>query len=168
MLSSLVWAMIALPLLVTGSNASCLPTLPSNPPFVPPDAPASPQQNLALITQSFWHGSESLWTLLPMSGTWKGLSHYSLSTKGFRQKVFWWSEGYDWRAEPKAKPSLIVTGRRLDGDSPSFAVSNATNAFNADMGSAMLVGVDIASNGCWEITGHYGGHTLSFVISVEP
>ena len=166
MLRSLVWALIVLPLLITGSNAGCLPTLPSNPPFIPPDEPTSPQPNLTLVTRSFWHGDKSLWTLSPMTGTWKGLRSYGPSAKGFRQKVFWWREGYDWRAEPK--PSLIVTGRRLDDDSPSFAVANATNAFGGDIGSAMLVGVDIPSHGCWEITGHYGGRTLSFVISVEP
>jgi hypothetical protein len=77
-----------------------------------------------------------------------------------------WSEGYDWLVEPK--PRLIVTGRRIDGEAPAIAVSNASNAFNFDIGSAMLVGVDIPTHGCWEITGHYGGRTLSFVVSVEP
>jgi len=32
----------------------------------------------------------------------------------------------------------------------------------------MLVGVDIPTIGCWEITGRYAGHTLSFVVWVAP
>ncbi len=46
-----------------------------------------------------------------------------------------------------------------------MVVSPATNAYNAaEIGSAMLVGVRIPTPGGWEITGQYGGTTLSFVV----
>jgi hypothetical protein len=98
---------------------------------------------------------------------WRGLGHYNPDTEGYRQKVFWWREGYDINTEPE--PKLVVTGRLLDGnESSSFAFSDATNAYNPDIGSAMLTGIDIPNYGCWEITGHYKGQSLSFVVSVEP
>jgi hypothetical protein len=142
-------------------SATCLTTLPPNPPFTPP----APQRAIP-AGQFFWYGTEALWTTLPISGAWNGLHPYSSETKGYRQKVFWWRQGYN--AKTEQKPKLIVTGRRLDGDAPSFAVSDATNAYAPDIGSAMLVGIDIPTHGCWEITGHYSGHTLTFIVSVEP
>jgi hypothetical protein len=86
--------------------------------------------------------------------------------EGYTQKVFWWREGYFWRDEPE--PELYVTGRRLDASAPPLKVSRATNAFASDIGSAMLVGVDFPTLGCWEIIGSYGGHQLSFVVWVAP
>jgi hypothetical protein len=37
-----------------------------------------------------------------------------------------------------------------------------------DFGEAMLVGVVLSSEGCWEITGDYKNHRLTLVISVKP
>ena len=141
-------------------SATCLTTLPPNPPFTPP----GPQRTIP-AGQFFWYGTEALWTMLPISGAWNGLP-YSPEAKGYVQKVGWWRQGYNNRTEPK--PKLIVTGRRLDGDAPALAVSDATNAYSPDIGSAMLVGIHIPTHGCWEITGHYGGHTLTLIVSVEP
>jgi hypothetical protein len=31
----------------------------------------------------------------------------------------------------------------------------------------MMTLIDIPKTGCWEITAHYKGHDLSFVVSVE-
>jgi hypothetical protein len=31
----------------------------------------------------------------------------------------------------------------------------------------MLVGIDFPAPGCWQVTGTYGGHTLSFVTEVK-
>lgn len=158
----LAFGILLLSACISNASAStCLTTLPTYPPFTPP-AP----QNTASVGHSFWYGNEALWTLLPVNGTWRGLGHYNADTAGYRQKIFWWSAGSDWLAEPK--PKLILTARRLDGDAPALATANASSAYNSDIGSAMLLGVDIPIHGCWEITGHYGGHTLSFVVSVEP
>jgi len=128
--------------------------------FTPP-APY-PAQPPARYVGEFWYGSAALWTMLSQGGTWSGLPH---DQAGYSQKVFWWREGY--QSSVEQKPELTVTGRRLDGDAAPLVGSGATNA-SADFGDAMLVGVEVPTLGCWEITGHYHGHDLSFVIWVAP
>lgn len=139
--------------------ATCLATKPLNPPFAPPP-PYSPN---APFAGEFWYGTEALWTLLPSDGDWQGLPH---SPSGYTQKVFWWRKGYSWTAEPE--PPLVMTGRRLDAPAPPPRVSKATNAFAHDIQSAMLVGIDLPTSGCWEVTGRYEGRELSFVVWVTP
>jgi hypothetical protein len=68
-------------------------------------------------------------------------------------------------AEPN--PNLSVTGKRLDAPALPLLASSATNA-RADFGEAMLVGVEIPTPGCWEITGQYNGYELSFVVWIAP
>jgi len=63
---------------------------------------------------------------------------------------------------------LAVTAERLDEQAPILQGSKATNASASDIGSAMLVGVDLPTLGCWKITGKYGGAELSFVVRVAP
>jgi len=53
------------------------------------------------------------------------------------------------------------------GSSTRLHASTATNAFADDIGSSILVGVDIPSTGCWEITGQLKGKYLSFVVWVR-
>lgn len=139
--------------------AACPVTQPSASPFVPPPpySPDAPYQG------EFWYGTEVLWTLLSTDGTWRQLPQ----NKGvYTQKTFWWKKGYDWRTEPT--PSLTVTGKRLDGSAPPLEASVATNGYHDDLKSFMLVGVDLPTAGCWEITGHSEGHDLSFVVWIEP
>ena len=100
--------------------------------------------------------------MLQASGIWSNLPH---SNAGYTQKVFWWAQDYHVNTEPI--PKLMVTGRRLDADTSPLVASNATNAM-ADFGTDMLVGVDIPTPGCWEITGDYKGHEVSFVVWVAP
>ena len=87
------------------------------------------------------------------------------SEDGISQKVFWWSAEYGLADEPV--PGLTVEGRRLDAHSDLLIPSPATNA-SAEFGAAMLAGVTLPVRGCWEITGHYRGHDLSFVVRVIP
>lgn len=137
--------------------ASCPVTTQQDPPFTAP----KPYSRDAPFPNQFWYGSESLWTMLPANGTWAGLPH---NPQGYTQKVFWWRVGYTWKEEPQ--PELIVTGERLDAKSSHLIVSEATNAFADDIGSAMLVGVDFPTLGCWKITGQYEDAELSFVVWV--
>jgi hypothetical protein len=134
---------------------SCPITRPPNPPFVPP-APPGPAPGSARLGE-FWYGTPPLWISLLPDGTWRALSYHD---GAYTQKVFWWSQGYDW------KSPLTVTGRRVDGFAPPLRASTATNASADDIGSAILVGVEIPTAGCWEITGHLKGVTLSFVVWV--
>lgn len=135
---------------------SCLLTRPTEPPFAPP-SDITPSAGL------FWHGTAQLWTEVRLDGTWRGLP-YREGT--FGQKVFWWRQGYDARSEPQ--PQIVVTGRRLDAPAPPLIASRPTNATAPDIGTAMLVGVDLPAPGCWEITGEYADTTLRFVVWVAP
>lgn len=126
----------------------------------PPFTPASPYPRVP-PGDVFWYGTDALWTAVPQNGVWSGLPH---NPEGYSQKVFWWRKGYSVAAEPE--PHLKVAGRRLDADAPPLNVSRATNASAADIQSAMLVGVDFPTPGCWELTGQYADAQLSFVVWV--
>ena len=137
---------------------SCHVTTPQDPVFVPP----LPYDSLGFEGE-FWYGSDSLWTAVRYNGVWEALPH---NPSGYTQKVFWWRDGYVWTEEPE--PELIVTGERLDAPGPPLISSKGTNAYASDIGSAMLVGVDLPTLGCWKITGKYGDAELSFVVWVAP
>ena len=138
---------------------NCPVTVPQAPAFTPPP----PYDSLNSFTDHFWYGSNSLWTILPENGAWDSLPH---NPTGYTQKILWWREGYVWDQEPE--PSLSVTGERLDESAPPMITYKATNAFASDIGSAMLVGVDFPTLGCWKITGQYNNVELSFVVWVAP
>jgi hypothetical protein len=139
--------------------ASCPITVPQEPAFAAP-SPYSPNSP---FESNFWYGSNSLWTDLPKDGIWYALPH---NPEGYTQKIFWWREGYIWNEEPE--PNIIVTGERLDASAPPLISSKGTNAYAGDIGSAMLVGVDFPTLGCWKITGKYADAELSFVVWVAP
>ena len=142
--------------------ASCPVTLPPDPGFTPP-SPYPPQAPYS----AFWYGTEGLWTMLNPNGTWHGIPPAQGYRRGYRDKVFWWRTGFDGRTEPR--PELTVVGRRLDADASTFTESCATNAHHPDFGGwAMLTGIDIATTGCWELTGRYRNETLTFVVWVVP
>lgn len=84
---------------------TCPVTRFSDKPFVPPyPYPAKPHMG------GSWFGSDGLWIDPPPNGEWHG----------FRQKMGWWRQGYEWRMEPT--PKLKVTGRRLDSQAPPLDV----------------------------------------------
>lgn len=141
--------------------ASCPITQPTTPLFIPPSPypPAPP----SLYAGEFWSGTAMLWTMVRVDGTWRALPYHNGT---YTQKIFWWRQGYDYRTEPE--PNLTVTGRRLDAPAPPLGASRATNGFRDDIGSFMVVGVDIPSPGCWEITGDSAGTVLRFVVWVAP
>lgn len=139
--------------------ASCPVTQPPTQPFVPPQ----PWPAQAPYAGELWYGTRELWTMVRHDGTWWGLPK---NLAGYTQKVFWWRDGYVWTDEPQL--ALTATGRRLDASAPPLVVSRATNAFHEDFQSAMLIGVDFPTLGCWEITGRHAGAELSFVVWVAP
>jgi len=148
--------------LPTNPKETCPVTQPQEPPFIPP-LPYPPE---VPYEGKFWYGTDNLWTMLDVEGTWWGLPfHEHENGNGhFGQKVIWWNKGYDWQTEPV--PEFKVTARRLDGSTQSFETAEATNAYTPEFGSAILTGVEIATLGCWEFTGRYQGHELSFVVQV--
>jgi hypothetical protein len=153
---------------------SCPVTKPPLMAFIPP----SPYPT-ELPADSFWFGNEKLWTSLLMEGTWKGLplwsaaeqaenedDRYRPTASAFRNKLFWWHEGYDWRTE--SVPNLKVIGRRLDAPAPPLTTDeHANNGWTNDSHHPFMVaGIFLPTLGCWEITGDYNGDRLTFVVLV--
>ncbi len=130
--------------------------------FTPPQPYPSPPDGY------FWHGSDALWTGLPVDGVWRGLPR---NEDGYGQKMMVWRVGYDPSAEPQ--PDLTVAGRRLDADAPPLTGHvPATHAFGPDIHSAMLTGISFASTGCWEVSVTYGADSgdkskITFVVQIE-
>jgi len=120
-------------------------------PFTPPDP-----YELDDSGNSFWLGTEKLWTALPKSGQVLGWGPHAPGheheVQPLTAKTFWASVNFNWKTE--YPPELKVTGRRLDGDAPPLLTMRATNAFPGPA-AAMLVGVYVPTPGCWEITGEY-------------
>jgi hypothetical protein len=139
--------------------ADCPVTLPGKATFQAPEpySPDAPWEGI------FWYGTTGLWTALYTNGVWDGLPD---NPGGYTQKIMWWSDRYVLRDEPQ--PALIVSGRRLDAESPPLKFDGATNAFAEDIGDAMLTGVDFPTLGCWEITGQYKKSELKFVVWIAP
>jgi hypothetical protein len=144
-------------LMVSSALAGCPATVAPNPPFVPP-APNWPIAE----KRNFWYGTADLWVRLDTDGVWNGLW---FDGKGYVQKIFWFSRDFNWRKEPN--PDMTVTSKRLDVDGPTLVLKETTHAILHSDISSMLTGADLPTTGCWEITGHYRGHTLSFVVSVQ-
>ncbi len=139
---------------------SCPVTKPSAHPFVPPLP--YPRE---VSAQSFWFGTDKLWTRLPTTGTWT-LRHYRPADTAFRQKLFWWREGYDWRSD--SEPMLTITGKRLDSTAPPLGTDQHANAgWGDDKNHAFIVaGIFIPTTGCWEVTGNFEDAKLTYVIRV--
>jgi hypothetical protein len=143
--------------------ATCPITQPPSQPFVPP-APYPTKHS----TGGFWLGSEKLWTLRNTDGLWHGLRTVDVDSgfahEIYRDKVFWWRKGYDWRIENP--PQLKVSGKRFDSSAPPLYADGPNPAFIKI--PAMVTGIDIPTVGCWEITGDYKGDKLTFVVWVAP
>lgn len=148
----------ASPSTISVPEQPCPVTLPPAELFVPPEPyPPTPPGDY------FWYGDESLWTALPPDGVWDYLPR---NPTGYTQKLLWWRVGYVWTEEPK--PDLHVTAHRFDDPSISFSEWPATNAYAPDIQSAMLVGVDFPTFGCWQVTGRYADAELSYIVQIAP
>lgn len=136
-----------------GGLSDCPVTQPPEPPFIPPSPwPAQPPGR----PYEFWFGDDGLWTALPIGGSWRQLA--------LGEKFWWWSEEFDVYEDDT--PDLIVIANRLDGDASAFQTIGATNGYHESFNWAMLIGVKLPSPGCWEFTGQYKEHQLSFVLWV--
>lgn len=140
---------------------SCPVTKPPAHAFVPP----SPYPTEVMFG-SFWFGTRKLWTPLLADGIWKGLPHYRPTDTSFRNKLFWFREGYDWRRDQE--PALRITGVRLDSSDPPVVLSERANAgWTSDKNHAFIVdAVDLPTLGCWKLTARYKDGKLSFVVWV--
>src|SRR5262249_25454680 len=126
---------------------TCPVTKPADQPFVPPP-PYPPKPS-----SGFWFRTDSLWTLLPLNGTWSGLPNYTPDDPTFRQKMFFWRQGYDPEAEPQ--PKLRLTGKRLDSLAPPLRSDEANSGWQRRDQPFVVTGINFPTLGCWEITAHY-------------
>jgi hypothetical protein len=140
---------------------ACPVTRPPAQPFVPP-----PPYWTDHGPNSFWYGTESLWTLLAAPGRWNIRNNPLEGEGGYRTKLTYWRRGFDWRREPN--PELIVIAKRLDHKAPPVAAAPAAAVFVETERSGMMTAIDIPSAGCWELTARYGAHRLRFVVSIRP
>lgn len=144
----------------TDSPNACPLTIPPVPGFVPP---APHPSEAPPLYQAVWYGTSELWTMLdPEGGVWGGLPKGVDGTLG--EKTFWWSDDYSVATEP-----LTITGRRLDrsGSFEAKAGGPGPGGFREDIGSFILVGIEIPSAGCWELTAQYRDAELTYVIAVN-
>ena len=138
----------------------CPVTVPPQPGFVPPEP--HPHEPPALY-DSVWYGSAGLWTMLyPAGEVWTDLPVGPDGKLG--EKTIWWSTGYPTDHEPRPRSEL--TGRRLDAPGSAESGGPAGGGFRHDLGSFMLVGLEILP-GCWELTATYRGAELSYVVLVK-
>ena len=132
---------------------SCPVTKPPDPAFIPPSPyPEAPGK-------SFYVGTPKLWVLV-VSGPWHTLPHWQ---EGFRQKIAWFSEGYNARSDPL--PAIAISGRRLDGNAPPLLVTGANGSWTTV--DFIMSGVNFPTTGCWEITGKFKLAEVKFVVSVQ-
>jgi hypothetical protein len=110
---------------------------------------------------SSWFGSAALWTMIDKDGEVWRQSSLPHNPDGLTQKTFWWSVNWPSRAE--LEPAITVAGTRLDGPGMFIYEPPGTNA-GADFGTAMLMGVDFPTPGCWQLTGRYRDAVLSYVV----
>ena len=96
---------------------TCPVTKPQYPAFVPP----SPYSRAG--GGSFYVGTPKLWVLVYPS-PWRDLPVWP---EGYRQKIAWWSEGYNAKADPE--PAITISGRRLDGTAPPLVVTGANRSW---------------------------------------
>ena len=61
-----------------------------------------------------------------------------------------------------------MTTTRLDAHVATQPHTDATNGWNADTQSFMLIGGDFPTAGCWQVTGRYGTDELSYVVWIAP
>jgi hypothetical protein len=109
-----------------------------------------------------WFGSKDLAVILSDDGTWP-------TTKpGHRisVKLFWFIDDLEmWRAG-----SFRSTIKRLDAGENDAVVSEPTTAGIPDLDTlTVLTGIHFPSEGCWQITADFEGHSLTFVVqSIIP
>ncbi|MBI3751604.1 MAG: hypothetical protein HY263_08135 [Chloroflexi bacterium] len=107
------------------------------------------------------YGQPALWATIPRSGSWPS----STSTSGGRFiRTFWYSDRWSITDEPS--PSISVSAGRFGGGQ-SVTGSAAVSARSRELGTSMIVSLDLPSGGCWQITGTYRDQSLSYVVWID-
>ena len=88
-----------------------------------------------------WVGTKKLAAKVPENGHWTAMG----PEHNYRDKWWWWREGY--RARDETRPELSIAARRLDGPAPPVFISHATNAYGEDW-DRMLLMMEFPTAGC--------------------
>ncbi|MGE5735465.1 MAG: energy transducer TonB [Acidobacteriota bacterium] len=134
--------------------ASCHVTLPAEGTMPSTSVPAT-QVGIGADGRVAAYGTEKLWTMLPIDGTWRGWMPSRPGDFAYENKLPW-RGAFSYKDGP-----LKVTGQRLDGAAPSFTEFEPISGQHAFMGF-----ISIPVFGCWQITGQYKDEKLSFVVWV--
>jgi hypothetical protein len=161
MLRLLMTATIVVALPVVAS-AECLTTIAPALAFVPP-APLSAISPWA-SRGGFWYGTDWLWTNVAFDWTWRMRNNVG-DGRLYRTKLQYWSKTFDARIQ--SQPELTVTGKRLDREAPLVLAERANPSPTPNF-TVWMTAINIQAAGCWEISSSYEGHTLTFVVSVQP
>lgn len=94
-----------------------------------------------------------MWAGLWPEGTVRARPNYVLSDGSVDMK-FWW-----WRA---VLGKLSIEGRRLDASAPPLRADIRNDLRAGFIATAVI----FPTEGCWEVTGRVGDHTLTFVTLV--
>lgn len=111
-----------------------------------------------------WHGSPELWTMVYRNDdAWAMLPE--APDGSLTQKTFWWMSDLTSISGPI--PDITVTLEPWDDESAAPVVSDdTTTGGHPDIGIFAIVGVQVPTVGCWEVTASYSDSTLSYVVWV--
>lgn len=146
---------------VEDTRGSCPVTAPGDSAFHPPSQdPDGPPD----FVNTVWYGTPELWTFVNSEGQeWYDLPLAADGT--LTQKTFWWSERFS-IGDPSL-PDITVSLQRVNASVAAADVTDRpTTGSNPNIGSFMLVGLNIPEPGCWEVTAVYKGASLSYVVWV--
>lgn len=142
---------------------SCHVTLPSEGSLAPAFPIRATDVGIGTSGMLSKYGTESLWTLLPTDGIWRGPIPRKPGDFAYSNKL-------PWRGAFRDKDGpLTITGKRLDGPAPAFTEIQEISGFpNGDEHAGIMGGIDIPVFGCWEITGRYKDQELRFIVWLTP
>jgi hypothetical protein len=135
--------------------ASCHVTSPDS--GVPSSSVPATKFGIGADTKVAAFGTDQLWTVLPIDGTWRGTHPTKPGDYAYSNKLPWGGT-FSYKDGP-----LVLTGKRLDGPAPSFTEIEPISWEREFMG-----GINIPAFGCWEVAGKYKDHELRFVVWVTP
>ena len=136
-------------------GTECQVTLPGNDNLDPPFDPT--------LEGFAWFGSNDLAARAPKDGHWTAMG----PDYNYRDKWWWWREGYN--AHDERKPALEITATMLDGEALPVHIPHATNAMSAHnppRWHRILTLMEFPAPGCWEVTATYYENELKFVFQV--
>jgi len=94
------------------------------------------------------------------------LGHYIPADPTFRQKLFFWRQGFNPHTD--LRPKLTVSGKCIDTEAPLLQADGSGSGSWTKDDPFIVRGINFPTAGCWEVTAHYGEDELTFVVWVSP